>query len=30
VLSLEKKYGVRSEAVQDDTCHLILDLGAYL
>ena len=30
VLSLAKKYGVRSEAVQDDTCHLILDLGAHL
>ena len=29
VLSLAKKYGVRSEAVQDDTCHLVLDLGAH-
>ncbi len=30
VLSPAKKYGVRSEAVQDDTCHLVLDLGAHL
>jgi len=30
VLGLAKKYSVRSEAVQDDTCHLLLDLGAHL
>ena len=30
LLRLAKNYGVRSEAAQDDTCHLVLDLGAYL
>ena len=30
VLSLAKEYGVRSEAVQDDTRHLDLDFGAHL
>jgi len=30
LLRLAKNHGVRSEAAQDDTCHLVLDLGAYL
>ena len=30
LLRLAKNYGVRSETVQDDTRHLVLDLGAHL
>jgi hypothetical protein len=28
MLRLAKKYGFRCDGVQDDTCHLVLDLSA--
>jgi L-amino acid N-acyltransferase YncA len=30
MLRLAKKYGFRCAAVQDDSCHPVLDLGAHL